>query len=82
MYGMFVYNNKDFKNICNIVEFGGGVFFDIGCYVVLFVWFFMRVEFERVVCLVEKDGQFGIDILVLGILDFGGGRRSAFMVGI
>jgi predicted dehydrogenase len=78
---VFTYNNKDPKNIRNIAQFGGGALLDIGCYAVSSARFLMGGEPERVSCLVEKDGQFGTDILASGILDFGGGRRSTFTVG-
>ncbi len=81
VHGTFTYNNKDPKNIRNIAEFGGGALLDIGCYAVSSARFLMKAEPERVVCLAEKDGRFGTDILASGILDFGGGRRSVFTVG-
>ena len=80
-HGMFAYNNKDPKNIRNIAAFGGGALLDIGCYAVSSARFLMGGEPERVICSMLRDEAFKTDILVSGILDFGGGRRSTFTVG-
>lgn len=77
----FSYNNKDPNNIRNIADFGGGALLDIGCYAVSSARFLMGAEPRRVVCMIERDGTFKTDILVSGLLDFGGGRRSSFTVG-
>lgn len=78
---MFSYNNKDPDNIRNIKEFGGGALLDIGCYAVSSARFLMNSEPVRVLCMMQEDADFGTDILVSGILDFGSGRRSTFSVG-
>jgi predicted dehydrogenase len=80
-HGMFSYNNKDPKNIRNVAAFGGGAMLDIGCYAVSSARFLMGAEPERVICTMLSDEGFKTDILVSGILDFGGGRRSTFTVG-
>jgi predicted dehydrogenase len=80
-HGMFSYNNKDPKNIRNIAAFGGGALLDIGCYAVSSARFLMGTEPVRVVCEILRDEAFKTDILVSGMLDFGGGRRSTFTVG-
>ncbi|MFZ5368687.1 MAG: Gfo/Idh/MocA family protein [Spirochaetota bacterium] len=78
---VFTYNNRDPRNIRNIAEFGGGALLDIGCYGVSSARFVMDAEPERVFCMIQRDPEFKTDILVSGILDFGGGRRSTFTVG-
>lgn len=80
-HGIFTYNNKDPKNIRNVAAFGGGALLDIGCYAVSSARFLMGAEPERVICHMLRDEAFKTDILVSGILDFGGGRRSTFTVG-
>jgi predicted dehydrogenase len=71
---VFSYFNTDPKNIRNIPEFGGGAVMDIGCYpITLSRWLFGR-EPQRVMSLIERDPQLGIDRLSSAILDFAPGQ--------
>ncbi len=71
---VFSYFNIDPKNIRNIPEFGGGAVMDIGCYpITISRWLFGR-EPQRVMSLIERDPQLGIDRLSSAILDFAPGQ--------
>jgi len=72
----FAFNNKDPKNIRNMKEAGGGAIMDIGCYAVSSARFIMGGEPKRVISLVKRDPQLGIDMLSSGLLDFGGAQAQ------
>jgi predicted dehydrogenase len=76
----FAYDNRDPKNIRNIVETGGGGLLDIGCYGVVAGRFSFEAEPARVVSMIERDAVFGTDRLASVIADFGGGRQLTFTV--
>lgn len=72
----FSYAKTDPHNIRNRVEYGGGALLDIGCYpVTLSRWLFGR-EPDRVHAHIERDPRLGVDRLVAGVLEFGGGAAS------
>lgn len=58
-------------NICNNLGIGGGVLFDIGCYIMLVGWYFFDVEFVCVVLFIDWDLVFGIDWMISVLFDFG-----------
>ena len=66
--------NRDPKNIRNKTENGGGAVYDIGCYAVSAARFLLNAEPKRVVALLERDADFGTDVLSSAILDFGRAR--------
>lgn len=76
----FAFNNTDPNNIRNRPEAGGGALMDIGCYAVSVSRFLLQSEPERVVSLARHDADFGTDILLSGLLDFGD-ARAEFTVG-
>jgi predicted dehydrogenase len=76
----FSYDNRDPKNIRNMMETGGGGLMDIGCYGVVSGRFCFGAEPSRVVALVERDSAFGTDRLASVLADFGGGRQLSFTV--
>jgi predicted dehydrogenase len=69
----FSYFNDDPANIRNIVEYGGGALFDIGCYSVNLSRMVFRGEPTRVQASLRRDPATGVDVLTSGILDFAGG---------
>jgi len=72
--GFFSYHNVDPRNIRNRMESGGGALLDIGCYCVhMSRWAFGRPP-VRVVGLVDRDPEMGIDRLTSAIMDFGDGQ--------
>jgi predicted dehydrogenase len=76
----FSYMNVDPQNIRNIASIGGGALYDIGCYAVSSSRFIMGTEPERAVVTITRDANFKTDVLVAGMLDFGGGKMATFSV--
>ncbi|MGA2132147.1 MAG: Gfo/Idh/MocA family oxidoreductase [Bryobacteraceae bacterium] len=72
--GFFSYFNRDADNIRNVRAWGGGGLMDIGCYPINTSRFIFGEEPRRVVSLVERDPDMGIDRLASGILDFPSGQ--------
>ncbi|SLM18663.1 putative enzyme [uncultured spirochete] len=70
----FTYNNKDPRNIRNILDTGGGAMYDIGCYACSSSRFVMGKEPERAISIVRRDAEFGTDTLSSAMLDFGDAR--------
>lgn len=67
----FSFFNRDPGNYRNNPQQGGGALMDIGCYPIsLSRWIFDR-EPNRVLGLIDRDPEMGIDRLVSGVLDFG-----------
>jgi predicted dehydrogenase len=71
---VFSFFNRDPKNIRNIPEMGGGALMDIGCYAIQFSRFVYEKEPVRVVGLLERDPEMGIDRLSSAALDFASGQ--------
>src|SRR2546426_4457233 len=71
---VFSFFNRDPKNIRNVPDWGGGALMDIGCYAIQFSRYVFEKEPTRVVGLVERDPQMGIDRLVSAALDFPSGQ--------
>ena len=72
----FSYRNTDPANIRNVPAFGGGGVMDIGCYIVHVArWIFAR-EPSRVVALMQRDPDLGIDCATSMVMDFGDGRQA------
>ncbi len=69
---IFSYSNKDPKNIRNILKYGGGAIYDIGCYPTVISRFLTDKEPKRVVATAIKDKKFKTDVLSSVMLDFGG----------
>ena len=74
--GFFSYNNRDPHNIRNIANIGGGGLYDIGCYPITGARFLFEAEPSRVVSLIERDPEWGIDRLTSAILEFSGGHAT------
>ncbi len=75
--GFFSYFNVDLANIRNKLELGGGAIMDIGCYCVNLSRFIFEDEPLRVISIIERDSQTGIDVLSSAMLDFSG-RHATF----
>ena len=76
VHGLFSYNNRDPQNIRNKVEIGGGGLFDIGCYPITGARFLFEEEPTRVVGMIERDPEWGIDRLTSAMLEFPGGHAT------
>jgi len=74
--GAFSYFNRDAANIRNVLDWGGGAMFDIGCYPITTSRFIFGEEPSRVISLVERDPEFQTDRLASVILDFPSGQST------
>jgi predicted dehydrogenase len=72
--GAFSYDNRDPKNIRNILEFGGGALMDIGCYLIYVSRLVFAQEPNRVLGVIVEDPAMRTDVVTSGILDFPGGH--------
>ena len=72
--GAFSYFNRDPANIRNVLEWGGGGMYDIGCYPINTSRFIFGEEPSRAMSVVERDSEFKIDRLASVILDFPSGQ--------
>jgi predicted dehydrogenase len=71
---VFSFFNRDPKNIRNIPDIGGGALMDIGCYAIQFSRYMYGREPVRVVGIVDRDPEMGIDRLSSAALDFESGH--------
>ena len=74
--GFFSYNNINPSNIRNILKYGGGAMWDIGCYPVHTSRFVFDEEPKRVISLIERHPEFGTDRLVSVIMEYPSGQCS------
>ncbi len=74
--GFFSYFKTDPTNIRNIVEYGGGAMWDIGCYPVHTARFVFGEEPLRVVASIDRDPQMKIDRLSSVIMEFPSGHAT------
>ena len=74
--GFFSYFNRDPANIRNIPKYGGGALMDIGCYPITAARFFFAQEPVRVLGLISRDPDMGIDRLTSAILEFPRGHAT------
>jgi len=72
--GFFSYFNADPGNVRNQPELGGGALMDIGCYPVSMSRFLFEQEPDRVLGVIERDPELGVDRLTSVILDFPRGQ--------
>src|ERR1700676_364902 len=70
LVGAFSYFNRDAANIRNLLGWGGGGIYDIGCYPITTSRFIFGEEPTRVAGLVEIDPDFKTDRLAWAILEF------------
>jgi predicted dehydrogenase len=66
----FSYFNADAANIRNQLKTGGGALMDIGCYCINLSRFVLGEEPRKVLGIIERDADSGIDKLTSAILDF------------
>ena len=69
----FSYFNDDPTNIRNVLAFGGGALYDIGCYSVNLSRMLFGGEPSRVEASIQRDPLSGVDVLTSGFLEFDGG---------
>lgn len=61
-------------------EHGGGTLYDLGCYVSMTTRYLFEDEPQRVMALLERQPDHGVDIRASAILDYGRGRHATFTV--
>ena len=76
----FSYYNANPENVRNIVDYGGGGMWDIGCYAVNVSRLLFAAEPRAVTAAFSTDPQFQVDRIASGILQFDQGQ-SVFVVG-
>jgi predicted dehydrogenase len=72
----FSYFNDDPANIRNVLAYGGGALYDIGCYCVNLSRWLFGGEPETVAAAIHRDPATGVDVLTGGTLAFGDGIAS------
>ena len=72
--GAISFYNSDPGNIRNVVEFGGGAVWDIGCYPVQISRFLFGEEPVSAAALMDRDPEFGTDRLSSALLGFPSGH--------
>jgi len=72
----FSFFNRDPANIRNRREWGGGALMDIGCYPVHLSRFLFGEEPRRVLGLVERDPDTGVDRLTSAVLEYSAGHAT------
>jgi predicted dehydrogenase len=70
----FSYFNRDPANVRNVLDWGGGGLYDIGCYPINTSRFIFGEEPRRVIALVDRDPEFRVDRLTSAILDYPSGQ--------
>jgi predicted dehydrogenase len=76
----FSYFNRDPANVRNRADIGGGGLYDIGCYAITTSRFLFEDEPRRVLGIIERDPEMGVDRLTSAMLDFPRGQ-AAFTCG-
>ena len=72
----FSYFNDDPANIRNVLAFGGGALYDIGCYSVNLSRWLFGGEPATVAAATVRDPVSGVDVVTVGTLGFAGGLAS------
>lgn len=71
-------NDQDFRQK---PEWGGGAYYDLGCYTAMAARYVFDAEPLRVMALMQQNAA-GIDLFTSVIMDFGDGRQATFMVAL
>lgn len=71
-------NDADFRQK---PEFGGGAYYDLGCYTAMTARYVFAAEPKRAFAAAQKNAV-GIDMFTSVILDFGDGHHATFMVSL
>lgn len=71
-------NEADFRQS---PEFGGGAYYDLGCYTAMTARYVFDAEPKRVFAATQNNAA-GIDMFTSVIMDFGTGRHATFMVSL
>ncbi len=74
----FLFTVLDPKNVRNQPEIGGGALYDVGCYPLVTARYIYGEEPDRVMALINRDPQLGVDRVTSGLLSFPGGGQLVF----
>ena len=74
----FTFPMRDPNNVRNRLEYGGGALYDVGCYPIVTARYVFGAEPERVIAVVYRDPELGVDQVTSGILIFPGGGQLVF----
>ncbi|MGH9167033.1 MAG: Gfo/Idh/MocA family protein [Acidimicrobiia bacterium] len=74
--GFFSYRQLDPANIRNVHDYGGGGLMDIGCYGIDLSRMLFETEPARVMGMVRRHPDWGIDVLTSVLLEFEAGQAS------
>lgn len=74
----FAFSMVDPHNVRNRLEYGGGALYDVGCYPIVTARYVFGAEPERVIALVDRDPNLGVDQVTSGMLEFPGGGQLVF----
>jgi predicted dehydrogenase len=74
--GFFSYRQLDPVNIRNVSDYGGGGLMDIGCYGIDLSRMLFETEPDRVMGIVRRHPDWGIDVLASVLLEFEAGQAS------
>jgi predicted dehydrogenase len=72
--GYFSYDNRNPKDIRNILEYGGGGLMDIGCYLIYTSRLIFASEPVRVCGMIEIDPETQTDVMTSAMLQFAAGQ--------
>jgi predicted dehydrogenase len=72
----FSYFNDDPANIRNVLDYGGGALYDIGCYSVSLSRLLFGAEPDAVSAAIVRDPSSGVDVLTTGLMAFPDGLAS------
>jgi predicted dehydrogenase len=78
MQSAFLFTVLDPHNVRNQAKLGGGALYDVGCYPLVTARYVFGAEPERVIALLERDAELGVDTLTSGLLEFPGGGQLVF----
>ena len=70
----FSYDLQDASNVRNVVEYGGGGIYDIGCYAVYSARMLFGEEPLRIAATIERDPVFKTDSLASAVMEFPSGQ--------
>ncbi len=74
----FLFNMLDPNNVRNQAALGGGALYDVGCYPLVTARYLFGAEPTRVIALLQRDADLGVDTLTSGLLEFPGAGQLAF----
>jgi predicted dehydrogenase len=78
MQSAFLFTVLDPNNVRNQAKLGGGALYDVGCYPLVTARYVFGAEPVRVIALISRDADLGVDTFTSGLLEFPGGGQLVF----